>query len=1380
MRTSFEFNNNNKKRKQSWDKYAYSRVRNSLHKKRRKSMMNFESTILKKAKKDFENQKKNKIISYYSNAKLNILNILNTYINDDIYNNISYNIKQNNKLNNNDKKNNKIKDIKKKNTKSSNDSYLKKYISDKSNNIKFKYLSLLDIESLNPKRKTNNLFDEKEIENKKTNSKNLNHLGYHRKSVDLSHLNKKALMNLKNKHNFYNNKRNSISVHLNRRSSMITKKGNESLIKDMSEIEIIKMNEHIYNDINLLQLKKKISDLKKSIKSKCANIRGEGKDKNNKEITLHSAYNNSNIDEYEKTSENTNDNNSTSILIKKATTKKIFIKEINFVNNKYRKLSRKANLFDSIDDEEYLDEEINYYISSNSLFIKFFDIFILISTLIYFIFIPYFLSQNLLISKENNLLKAILIFIDVIYIIDIIINFFREYKNFDENIIKKTKKIFFHYLKSWFLIDLIQAFPYFSLFNFLENKYNLRNQKIYFLLMIKAIKIYKIQEDNTAISYLSELFSKSEIIDENKSNIEIIFIFLSYLNIATCLYIFLGRNSYQSWIIKMNIQDESYINIYLTSLYFVIVTITTVGYGDITGDTIPEILFQILLLILGTIAYSFIISYFSNYIVKINQKSLNFENKLNILNEIKLHHPNMKNSLYKEVLRNLHNEEFYEKKDKQILFQGLPYSLKNKLIMEMYKPIIKNFIFFKDVDNSDFIVKVATSLKPLISIKGDILIQEGDFIKEIIYIKKGVMGLNLCINLNSPLNSIQKYFNLIEIEKFNTSNIKSSILNQNNKKLLNSSLDSFLFNKVEDSSYIENDDDNANIEDINIIEIRNKEHFGDALMFLNEPCPLNARIRTKTAELLILRKMEAIEIYSIYPNIWKRINKKSLYNMEQIYLKIKKTLIEISNRYNIKFFKKNLNKEKIVINKKKNNDNNLNNIKNDQKKIKKPNKEKKSDLNKGENNIIKIDIKNFETQTQNECFSQNMTFIKKQSIRKDIKEEESLKVERKKSENFINNIKDSINESKSKDELIRIIEKNKKKENNLSEVKSILKISKSNDNSKNDEFFEDREINNEIYNNESFNLNFKKNIFSKNVYSNINNSFYEIKFDNLNNSNNCSSIKNNLSSRLLISKNEKPNIKFNNLTSTKENSIHLNSSYENINKISNYKYINDINLQNKTKLFINDECKTNLISPRKKNKPSYLRNSVGNYPSIKINYEKKNSIKTSMEKVINNNIFNNNINSKIPLKNLNVENNEYEYDITCKSENESPTNKQKITLFHRINSYRSNSKNKMSTILSPIRGKKKQLNKKSLIGIKLNVISKNIQNANEAINNPNEFYINFFNNIIQKESSVNINEDNEKIKKNTKLSSSVIYTGNKSSKLRSRLSVPKLSIKKNG
>ena len=143
---------------------------------------------------------------------------------------------------------------------------------------------------------------------------------------------------------------------------------------------------------------------------------------------------------------------------------------------------------------------------------------------------------------------------------------------------------------------------------------------------------------------------------------------------------------------------------------------------------------------------------------------------------------------------------------------------------------------------------------------------------------------------------------------------------------MDSKFDSFLFNKEEESNYTDNDD-NTNIEDINIIEIRAREHFGDALMFLNERCPLNARIRTRTAELLILRKMEAIEIYSIYPNIWKRINKKSLYNMEQIYIKIEKILTEISIRYKSKIIKNNQKKKIIIINKKKDKNKFLRNIK---------------------------------------------------------------------------------------------------------------------------------------------------------------------------------------------------------------------------------------------------------------------------------------------------------------------------------------------------------------------------------------------------------------------------------------------------------------------
>ena len=399
---------------------------------------------------------------------------------------------------------------------------------------------------------------------------------------------------------------------------------------------------------------------------------------------------------------------------------------------------------------------------------------------------------------------------------------------------------------------------------------------------------------NTTVSYILELLKRNEMIDNNGGLIITFFFSICALNMTTCLFIFMGINSHPGWIVEINIQNKPYLYIYLTSVYFVIVTITTVGYGDITGKTIPELLFQMYLLIIGTIAYSFIISYISNNIIKANQKSISFEKNLEMLNEIKLHHPNMSNNLYNEVLRNLYNEQLYERKDKHLLFDCLPYSLKNKLIMEMYKPIIRNFVFFKDIDNSDFIVKVATSLKPLISIKGDIVIHEGDYINEIFFIKKGVIGLNICIDLEDPQTSLKKYFFQKTIGKFNISFARSNISKQK-KNLIDKNINIYLKTDENlDYTYYE-----ERIEDIKIIELRNNEHFGDALMFLNERCPLVAKVKTKSAELLILRKIEAIEIYSIYPNIWKRINKKSLHNMEQIYLKIKKVVTELSNRYNI-------------------------------------------------------------------------------------------------------------------------------------------------------------------------------------------------------------------------------------------------------------------------------------------------------------------------------------------------------------------------------------------------------------------------------------------------------------------------------------------------
>ena len=1384
--------NNNKNRKNSWN----NQFQNILKKSSRQTNGSKKNEVRykKKSLRDNSLHKGKDELYFLSNANLNIINILNTCISEDFYNDSSF-INNNNKDKIKESNINKWKkptwktekgkelDQKKNRLKTniySNRSQLgSDFIINKKKNT---FFTSIESDSLNRSKKSNlkKSINEKEImsegkisknKKKKKYDKYLSNLGS--ESSNLKSYNKKLGINYKRmtsksikKLDNYNidnllsldsSKNNISSSSDNRRTS---------IFGELNEKQIYKINENINKEVNYLQLKNKISKLKKKIESKYSNKNLKTKNelkysnknlktKNENIIVLNplsdTSINNESIDINNKRVENTYKSN----LIINTDTKENLTSNRKQDNEQYRYMERKLCLYDSIDDEEYNDELIDYYISPDSLYIILFDIIMIISSMFYFVIVPYFLSTNFTLLKNNKLCRIIFISIDIIYIIDIINNFFRAYQTYDEHLIRRTRKIIKHYIKTWFFLDLIQAIPYFSIFLFLgndikenNNVYNEINAMCYILLILKVIKVYKMLNNNSTVTHIAEILTKNETIDDHGGMILSILLIIFVLNLTTCLFIFTGFNSYPNWIFKLNIQDDSYINIYLTAVYFIIVTITTVGYGDITGDSMPEIIFQILLLIIGTIAYSFTISYISNYIIKSHKKSMTYEKNLEILREIRLHHPNMKNDLYQEVLRSLHNEQLYERKDKHLLFDCLPYSLKNELIMEMYKPLIQNFIFFKEVYNSDFIIKVATSLKSLISIKGDILINEGDFVKEVIFVKNGVIGLNICLDLDNPENSIKKYLGKNEIGKFDISYAQLSILNQrrNTRSLLDHNLEAFLINKTEDSddSYIESDNNCENIEDIKILEIRNNEHFGDALMFLNERCPLICKVRTRNAELLILRKMEAIEIYSVYPNIWKRINKKSLYNMEQIYLKIKRVVIDFSIRYNINFGKKRLSKF---------NTNNRLLFKKKKKKVTFLEVNKKNKFMKKES---KISNKNNKEENKN-----------KKEDKKAHKKEHKTETKIKKYTNKIINFSDDMTFKKSNSN-----EKDSKINSNISKISNnILDDNEEKKNTKNNnttisivknnsfKIIKNSEKNIEIYNNNNLEIN-KKNSLSIQCRSFTikndskesikTNESYESK--NLDDSKDSLGIKNKMTKKSSIPKRE--DIFYNafiNLNSTKENSLQFDSSYENINKISNDKYITDHLLQFKTKQFIIKVCTEN--DNNEDNNKSKLYHSpthnqdhkfINNHLADKINVEDEFK-------------HNNTLNKKF----MNRKSSTF-------GKLEKPLNRRGSVALNSPNkldkrispfgSLRNSIRIRYSNIYSPNKIRRK-LTKKKLIKVnkKLNTITKNIENTNNAINNPNEFYMNFFNNIIKKNSIINI-VDEPKKEKEKKESKSSLYS----------------------
>jgi hypothetical protein len=74
-------------------------------------------------------------------------------------------------------------------------------------------------------------------------------------------------------------------------------------------------------------------------------------------------------------------------------------------------------------------------------------------------------------------------------------------------------------------------------------------------------------------------------------------------HLLACFWCFLGRldfnivddNDKYSWVFENGFDKNDVKTIYITAIYFILETLTTVGYGDYTGNTTNEYIFCMVL-----------------------------------------------------------------------------------------------------------------------------------------------------------------------------------------------------------------------------------------------------------------------------------------------------------------------------------------------------------------------------------------------------------------------------------------------------------------------------------------------------------------------------------------------------------------------------------------------------------------------------------------------------------------------------------------------------------------------------------------------------------------------------------------------------------------
>ena len=184
---------------------------------------------------------------------------------------------------------------------------------------------------------------------------------------------------------------------------------------------------------------------------------------------------------------------------------------------KYRNLSIKNKLvYDSLSDEESEDDlDEVFYINPRSNYKLIFDMMIFLCNLYFTFTYPLISSFYPNYQRKYFSWYTLLNYIvDIFYILDLISGFFTAFYNIEEQLITKLNILAINYLFGWFIIDLISAIPFTSIFNLYQARkkglfltYAGEYEVFYLLEYLRLFKAFKAYTNNYFLNFATNFLS---------------------------------------------------------------------------------------------------------------------------------------------------------------------------------------------------------------------------------------------------------------------------------------------------------------------------------------------------------------------------------------------------------------------------------------------------------------------------------------------------------------------------------------------------------------------------------------------------------------------------------------------------------------------------------------------------------------------------------------------------------------------------------------------------------------------------------------------------------------------------------------------------------
>ncbi|XP_068110375.1 potassium voltage-gated channel subfamily H member 5 isoform X2 [Hyperolius riggenbachi] len=270
---------------------------------------------------------------------------------------------------------------------------------------------------------------------------------------------------------------------------------------------------------------------------------------------------------------------------------------------------------------------------------------ILILTFYTAIMVPYNVSFK---TKQNNIAWLVLdSVVDVIFLVDIVLNFHTTFVGPGGEVISDPKLIRMNYLKTWFVIDLLSCLPY-DIINAFENV----DEGISSLFSsLKVVRLLRLGRVARKLDHYLEYGAAVLVL--------LVCVFGLVAHWLACIWYSIGdyevideaTNTIKtgSWLYQLGVSignpyryntsgsgqwegGPSKDSLYISSLYFTMTSLTTIGFGNIAPTTDGEKIFSVAMMMVGSLLYATI---FGNVTTIFQQMYANTNRYHEVLNNVR-------------------------------------------------------------------------------------------------------------------------------------------------------------------------------------------------------------------------------------------------------------------------------------------------------------------------------------------------------------------------------------------------------------------------------------------------------------------------------------------------------------------------------------------------------------------------------------------------------------------------------------------------------------------------------------------------------------------------------------------------------------------------